>query len=876
MAPTDADTDELPDPDNLPRSPEEIQKLFDKLDQQCNEWNRVTRQMRAQKFHRCTRRKAQEAKPQISSQPAEQQSHDAEASAKENSEKLSKIRDLAQAAMRPEQISSVLERLQAELGSWPEAWRSRVDETIQFMQQRLEATAEPPRETDEDSAEEENELRQIQTASEAAAAELARLASLPLPSPPTEDGESTTASRDTSVNRDVLKDYPSAPSSARSCSDASGWRQFTPLEGNLQQRPEHPKQEPAGPSSQDAASETLAAAAAGPVHAAPAASGSKGKGKGPPPPKGGAPAPKAKAASKDAAASAPRSNAFCNFHWLVLKPDDRKEPEQDFDKKKRIAWGAEVLASTDPSVTNLEVPTDLAAKEIAEDFPDLVMDFWKKRDTGKARKLEFQRQTAAALGGDAPCQMLLDEKKQLEMLGITLRRHELQNKEKGVRGFAAILSIKCAILRCDFECVDIECLSVIRTIIRQHDLDGQPVCGFVMSHGEAALEGLKHSMEHRLVYELSKVPQIVDRLECMLFNATFQDCLCCYRRALERHQKVLEMLNAKRETIQRFFMTALRLGQSLNRKSKRTSQAQVQSFALASLEKLAEAKSTKLPRLSVLHFVLALMSQRDADALFDAEDRSLLQEAKVLKTDKVFTDCLELLQGLYGVQQICDTGKYVRPENGLVVTIERRRKSLPPQPPSAAGESPSEDEVGAVDSDDLFHEVMEEFVSSNLKAAEDLAEGACGLMLLYKELAIYFDDVRNVYPPPRSDNDSRKDLVEVFHKFAIQIHQHREEVESEKLRDMLSAASTPDGNVLTDASVSLPRAALRARANTAPELSPGADNVAALMTPEASTGEAASEAASGQGTSSEASGLRSNLTERFQVASNVFGLPAGN
>lgn len=876
MAPTDADTDEMPDPDNLPRCPEEIQRMFDKLDQKCTEWNRVTRQMRAQKFHRCTRRKAQEAKTQISSQPAEQ-GDAAEASAKEMNEKLSKIRDLAQAALRPEHISSVLERLQADLGSWPEAWRSRADETMQFVQQRLvevQATAEPPGETDEDSAEEENELRQIQTASEAAAAELARLASQPLPSPPTEDGESTTASRDTSVNRDVLKDYPSAPSSARSCSDASGWRQFTPSEANLQQRPEQPKQEPAGPS-QDAAAEGSGCqtAASAPLLQAPAAAGgSKGKGKGPPPPKGGAPGPKAKAAGKDAAASAPRSNVFCNFHWLVLKPDDRKEPEQDFDKKKREAWGAEVLTSTDPSINDLEVPTELAAKEIVEDFPDLAMDFWKKRDTGKARKLEFQRQATAALGGDGPCQMLLDEKKQLEMLGITLRRHELSNKEKGVRGFAAILSIKRAILRCDFQCVDIECLSVIRTIIRQHDLDGQPVCGFVMSHGEAALEGLKHSIEHRLVYELSKVPQIVDRLECMLFNATFQDCLCCYRRALERHQKVLEMLNAKRETIQRFFMTALRLGQSLNRKSKRTSQAQVQSFALASLEKLAEAKSTKLPRLSVLHFVLALMSQRDADALFDAEDRSLLQEAKVLKTDKVFADCLELLQGLYGVQQICDTGKYVRPENGLVVTIERRRKSLPPQP----GQSPTEDEEGAVDSDDLFHEVMEEFVSNNLKAAEDLAEGACGLMLLYKELAIYFDDVRNVYPPPKSDNDSRKDLVEVFHKFAIQIHQHREEVESEKLREMLSAANTPDSNVLTDASVSLPRAAMRARANTAPELSPGAGNVAALMTPEANTGEAMSEAASGQGASLEASDLRSDLTERFQVASNVFGLPAGN
>ena len=41
---------------------------------------------------------------------------------------------------------------------------------------------------------------------------------------------------------------------------------------------------------------------------------------------------------------------------------------------------------------------------------------------------------------------------------------------------------------------------------------------FVAQQGEHSLDGLRCPIEHRLVYELCKVPQIVDRLECMLFH----------------------------------------------------------------------------------------------------------------------------------------------------------------------------------------------------------------------------------------------------------------------------------------------------------------------------------------------------------------------
>eukprot|EP00913_Durusdinium_trenchii_P009829 g9228.t1 len=261
-----------------------------------------------------------------------------------------------------------------------------------------------------------------------------------------------------------------------------------------------------------------------------------------------------------------------------------------------------------------------------------------------------------------------------------------------------------------------------------------------------------------------EVPQIVDRLECMLFHQTFRDNLGNCQRDLDTHYKALEMLRCKRETIQRFFLTALRLGQSLNRSSKRASQAP-NGFELASLEKLAETKSTKLPRMSVLHFVLALLSPQ--------EDLALSQEAAIRKTHKVFSDCIEVAQGLYSVQNICQTGMYVRP-SGEAVAIHRRRRTLPARsakdalgrqrlgvdgtpvaslaiefkfklsyvilhlgsPNSSTSteyDGPISQDEGDVDDDDLFFEVMHQFVSENLQAAEDLSEGAFNMVLLYKD-----------------------------------------------------------------------------------------------------------------------------------------------
>jgi len=367
-------------------------------------------------------------------------------------------------------------------------------------------------------------------------------------------------------------------------------------------------------------------------------------------------------------------------------------------------------------------------------------------------------------------QKTLIQKKYLEMLGITVRKYLMEHKGETIDD--AIISIKRSVLRCDFDVVRLEVLSVIRSALRQHDRDGQPVCTYVRSHGEESLDTLAAPQYHRLVYELSKIPQIDERLECMLFHVPFHETLQSCKCNLETVKQALEMLSSRKELARRFFITTHRLGQSLNRDA--TAPKALNGFQLSTLEKLSKTKCAKYPSLSLLHFILALMSREDASSFFDDEDIKLLKQASTLGTDRVYSECIDLLQCIYGVQQICKDGSYRCLSTGQEVKMEKRRKS---KVPLSSEREPVED------TDDHFHEVMKHFVEDNVEAAEDLAEHALDVILMYKELAVYFDDFNSVYPPPKcedmphqsNESDKKKDLITVFYNFAAEIKKHRGE-----------------------------------------------------------------------------------------------------
>jgi len=328
------------------------------------------------------------------------------------------------------------------------------------------------------------------------------------------------------------------------------------------------------------------------------------------------------------------------------------------------------------------------------------------------------------------------------MLGIIIQKHIMAYKIESNR--EAVERIRRAILQCDFELVKLEDLSILRTVLRQHSKDGSPICAFVASKGESALWTLECPEYYSLVYELAKLPQIDERLAVMLFRLSFNENLEACQRNLETIDMALSTVKANTELLRRLFVTAHRLGQSLG-------QQETRGFQLSTLEKLSQTKSTKMPHLAVLHFVLALMESDDVEKLFAEGDVVLLRNAAAIGTRKVVDECRELALGLYGVKNLCDSDDHDRPL-----------------------------------AEDAFRRSMQEFVFAHIDEVDEIAVASHHTLLTYKELAVFFDDLKNVYPPPRKEAaDARSDFIEVFYQFAKTLPRFKHEVELEGLRDIV-------------------------------------------------------------------------------------------
>jgi len=189
---------------------------------------------------------------------------------------------------------------------------------------------------------------------------------------------------------------------------------------------------------------------------------------------------------------------------------------------------------------------------------------------------------------------------------------------------------------------------------------------------------------------------------------------------------------------------------------------------------------------------LALMQPEDVEALFNSEDIAKLARAKALKSGIVYQDCIELVQGFFALRDICETGNYKsQGKKGNAVKMERRRKTMVPgMRPKAGSDSPDEEERGKeneapIDSDDGFHDVMKAFVDTNLAEARNIAKGCFSVFKVFKELALFFDDVSSLWPPPVDEKGPKIDLIAVFHSLSEQVRVHREEIEQDGFRALV-------------------------------------------------------------------------------------------
>lgn len=553
----------------------------------------------------------------------------------------------------------------------------------------------------------------------------------------------------------------------------------------------------------------LSRGVSGPVDAPAVPESTKGKGKGkatPRTPAGPPPAVPPRLASKSAiAAQAKKRNThLLALHWKVtgaarpLAKEDVK-PEKD----ALLAQTAEVLTAYDgegatsfqamarrrrelglpPRESQLVAAPGPLGDEIVKtvfsdvsttkELPQAILEvFFKRREAA----VKMDGSSAQQLGPNGRQAALIDAKR-LQMLGILLRKYLMAHK--GESEGEAIQNLKTAVLHCNYEVLPNENLSVLRTVLRQHEQDGSKVTEWVATNGEDSLKSVEHPWHHILVYQLLKVPQIELRLEGMLFETSFEDIWTKCHRDLETFSQAMMLLTGKKELLRRFFVTALRIGQTLNKDCK--APQITRGFQLSSLDKLVQTRSTRSQKHNMLHFTLACLDAKDAEQLFTSEDAVLLTRAKALRSYTVYQDCTELVQGFFGIKEIVDTGNYTSSQ-GMQTKIQvRRRTMLPSEAPQA--EAP-------IDTNDRFFDQMRAFVEKNTEAVQSIAHACHCAFQSYKELGLFFDDLDSVYPPPKNDQDPKLDLVAVMHQLADGVRSHCLEVEQDNLRTQLAAGIT--------------------------------------------------------------------------------------
>lgn len=369
---------------------------------------------------------------------------------------------------------------------------------------------------------------------------------------------------------------------------------------------------------------------------------------------------------------------------------------------------------------------------------------------------------------------LIDDKR-LRMLEIMLRKYQMAHKEETQQ--QAVFSIKRAVLQCDYDIIAAEGLSVIRTVLRHHASEGAPITSYVRQHGALALRGLQHPEPHCLIHELLKVPQLDERLECMLFESAFEEHVTECERQLAVLREAVELLHSKRSALSLFFTTVLRLLQVLGQSSRPVPSAP--GFRVATLSKLSQIKSTRYQKHSLLHVALALLQEEDAD-MFTAENVALLSKARSLRSHTVYQNCFELVQGFHGVREIVEKGTY-NTGNAESITMERRRRTIQDKKGTEIPEAP-------IDADDLFHCGMEHFVEQHEEVTTSLAESLRETFTSYRNFGAFLNDSSSVYPPPRNDSDARVDLVDIFSTFAEQVRSHAADVIRDNLREQLNAS----------------------------------------------------------------------------------------
>jgi len=251
------------------------------------------------------------------------------------------------------------------------------------------------------------------------------------------------------------------------------------------------------------------------------------------------------------------------------------------------------------------------------------------------------------------------------------------------------------------------------------------------------------------LFEMSKVPEAKVRLECMIFEKTFDDLFQLTVNSLNVIYLGLQAITANLDKITRIFQLILKTGNMLNEGSKLGSSQT--SFSLATLAKLNEVKSSIDPKIDLLHFILAHIPAEEA-AVFSDEDVTRLKNASNLRCFRVREEVKDLLDSITAVNEIVK------------------------HPITDAG------------ADDKFTRRMERFAGKIYGTEQWMSRFAFNVFASYKFLSNYFEDSKAVYPPPKEKTTEQFDIIELFAWFAAVCRGHEKEIKKKNLRSRISSS----------------------------------------------------------------------------------------
>ena len=445
-----------------------------------------------------------------------------------------------------------------------------------------------------------------------------------------------------------------------------------------------------------------------------------GKAKAPPPF-----VPKAAPVLKTETVERPTTNDFINLHW---------KPASGLVPVTLTSDPIHALSDNDAFLKPLQAFADGFTPD--DDFKQLPISSHKTIFTTPSpspslepaiRKYFSRRQARVevATSISASKRSALDAEKQ-KLVGLAL------GGTLGAKGSrkASFRQYREAIIACDTTLLPPSVLCPLLQLLRSvTDDELRAVAAAVPSDDDHLLEDLAEC--DAFLYHMSQVPDVRIRLECLIFETSFDEL---YASAIENLNAIsvgLKVIYDRLPYLTDFFKILLYVGNTLNHGSKAP---QLLNFQLATLLRLSEVKSSLNAKMDLLHFSLAAGNLQ----IFSDADAAILRRACAARTHRVRDEIKDLLDAVAAVKEASALG-------GI---FGKRMSTF---------RAAVNDKVGKLSANSLF------------------------VFASYKNLANFLEDAKAVYPPPREKTIDQFDLFECLAAAAVTFKNHERELSKLKI-----------------------------------------------------------------------------------------------